>query len=215
MIDDDLSSESNESRDVFSASGPVRGKSDAEQYHETLRQRLDLAEERAQSFDVEDELADEHARRLLKDDIEEMYDGAVDVDEPPEAFDAFERRVTLRRLAHTAVQYGRYPRANGAIVMNVESDDVDEPLKLADAGEFIGDNSSPYHGQLAKNAIDRIVEYGECAEGTLAWISRTEYVHPDVAEYALDALEEVHATDDTDERGFWKTLSSLVRGGDG
>jgi hypothetical protein len=179
---------------------------------------LDIAETRVESHALEDELAEEHARQLLKDEIEQLYDDALDVNNPPESFAAFEDRVALRRLKGAAVKFGSYitdpARANETIELVIDVGHLaDHEADLDTLAEAVDHKGVPRNAAGARKTIDRMASYGAPAEQFLAEIAYTDWVHPDVAEYALDTLADLEDSDD-EPAGFWDAVTSLF-GGDG
>lgn len=200
---------------VARAPRPPAGKQELD---ERVASSLDIAERRVESHVLEDDLAEEHARQLLKEEIEQLYDDALDVDNPPESFAAFEDRVALRRLKGAAVKFGSYirtdARADERIELVVDAGELsDGDADLDTLADAVDDRGVPRNAAGAKKAIDRMATYGAPAEQFLAQIAHTDWVHPDVAEYALDTLADLEDSDD-EPAGFWDAVTSLL-GGDG
>lgn len=194
---------------------PTGGKEDLD---EKVSKSLDIAERRVESHVLEDDLAEEHARQLLKDEIEQLYDDALDVNNPPESFAAFEDRVALRRLKGAAVKFGSYitsdARANEKVELVIDVGHLaDHEADLDALAEAVDDKGVPRNAAGAKKAIDRMATYGAPAEQFLAQIACTDWVHADVAEYALDTLADLEDSDD-EPAGLWDAVTSLF-GGDG
>lgn len=156
---------------------------------ERLAKSLGLDARRVESNDIEDELASEHARQVLQDDLEKLYCNDLDINNPPDSIEAFEKRVTLRNLSRVAIEYGTptdvafEPRE---IVFDVGDDEEHEGVdSLSDA---VISFSEPVGEHQAKKAIDKMAEYGTVAEQFLAIVAGDNKIHPQIAEYALDAI---------------------------
>jgi hypothetical protein len=172
---------------------------------EELDAKLELDERRVESHDVEDELATERARQILRDDIEKLYHNDLDIDNPPDSIEAFERRVTLRKLASTAMRFG----SEGMVLLRV--DDL-SAIQTESIEAFLEDRGSPVEPARAKKAIDRMATYGQPAEQFLAAVADGDSVQPEIAEYALDALAELQEREEEPD-GLVDALRSWWSGG--
>jgi hypothetical protein len=165
------------------------------------------------SEDIKDELSSEHARQVLQDDLERLYQDDLNVNDPPDSIEAFENRVTLRNLASLATRFGApnsvlfEPRE---IVIEVsDGDSVDFEPKSFES--FLETQTTPAEPTRAKKAIDRMKTYGQPAEQFLAIVADDEEVHPEIAEYALDALADLQERDEEPD-GLLNTLRSWWSG---
>lgn len=160
---------------------------------ERLSNKLKLNIQRVRSEDIKDELASEHARQVLQDDLETLYQGDLDINNPPDSIEAFENRVTLRNLASLATRFGATPAARFEgrdITIDIEGNDS-EADSINSFESLLNAHSNPSEPTRAKKAIDRMAAYGQPAEQFLAIVADDESVHPEIAEYALDALDEL------------------------
>jgi len=162
----------------------VSGNYALQQARITVEERLDLDERRVESHDVEDELATERARQILRDDIEKLYYNELDIDNPPDSIEAFEQRVTLRNLASTAMRFGSESK------VLLDADDL-STIQTETIGAILESRDSPVEPARAKKAIDRMATYGQPAEQFLAAVADGEDIQPEIAEYALDAMGEL------------------------
>jgi len=162
----------------------VSGNYALQQARITVEERLDLDERRVESHDVEDELATERARQILRDDIEKLYYNELDIDNPPDSIEAFEQRVTLRNLASTAMRFGSESK------VLLAADDL-STIQTETIGAILESRDSPVEPARAKKAIDRMATYGQPAEQFLAAVADGEDIQPEIAEYALDAMGEL------------------------
>jgi len=162
----------------------VSGNYALQQARITVEERLDLDERRVESHDVEDELATERARQILRDDIEKLYYNELDIDNPPDSIEAFEQRVTLRNLASTAMRFGSESK------VLLDADDL-STIQTETIGAILENKDSPVEPARAKKAIDRMATYGQPAEQFLAAVADGEDIQPEIAEYALDAMGEL------------------------
>jgi ribosomal protein L12E/L44/L45/RPP1/RPP2 len=171
----------------------------------SLEERLDLDERRVESHDVEDELATERARQILRDDIERLYYGELDIDNPPDSIEAFEQRVTLRNLASTAMRFGSESKIllDAGKLSTIDTENIKSILENRD---------SPVEPARAKKAIDRMATYGQPAEQFLAVVANGDSVRPEIAEYALDALAELQEREEEPD-GLVDALRSWWSGG--
>jgi ribosomal protein L12E/L44/L45/RPP1/RPP2 len=170
----------------------------------SLEERLDLDERRVESHDVEDGLATERARQILRDDIERLYYGELDIDNPPDSIEAFEQRVTLRNLASTAMRFGSESEIllDAGKLSTIDTENIKSILE---------DRDSPVEPARAKKAIDRMAGYGQPAEQFLAAVADGDSVQPEIAEYALDALAELQERKEQTD-GLLNTLRSWWSG---
>lgn len=180
---------SDETTPIGSTSGPLSDlKTSPQDRVEDLDAKLELDERRVESHDVEDELATERARQILRDDIERLYYGELDIDNPPDSIEAFEQRVTLRNLASTAMRFGseRKILLDAGKLSTIDTGNIKSILESRD---------SPVEPARAKKAIDRMATYGQPAEQFLAVVANDDSVQPEIAEYALDALADLQERD--------------------
>jgi len=176
---------------------------------ERLAKSLKLDARRVESNDIEDGLASEHARQVLQDDLEELYRNDLDMNNPPDSIEAFEQRVTLRNLTTVATQHGSPTNVvfgHRDIVFEV----ADEPDTKSIEG--VMEMSEPVGEARSKKAIDRMVDYGQVAEQFLAIVAENKEVHPEIAEYALDALGELQEKE-TERQSLIDTLRQWWSGG--
>jgi len=181
---------------------------------ERLSNDLKLNVQRVLSEDIKDDLASEHARQVLRDDLETLYQGDLDINNPPDSIEAFENRVTLRNLASLATRFGATPAARFEgrnITIDVEDNDS-EPDSIESFESLLNDQSNPSEPTRAKKAIDRMATYGQPAEQFLAVVADDASVHPEIAEYALDALAELQEREEQAD-GLLNTLRSWWSGG--
>jgi hypothetical protein len=177
-----------------------------------LAQSLDMDTRRIESKDIRDELASEHARQVLRDDIEELYSDDLGIDNPPDSMAAFEDRVTLREHQATAMKHGRRSDVSlrhQDLVIDLGDSDVDsDEVERVDAlGETLDTLSAPRDGARAKKAIDQMQNYGRPAAQFIAGIANAENVHSDVAMYALDALEEMDVENEDEPQSLTAALA--------
>jgi len=185
---------------------------------ERLNDRLELDARRVEAGDIEDSLASEHARQVLQDDLEALYRNDLDFDNPPESITAFEQRVTLRNLMTVATEFGSPDHVtfeHREIIFEI-TEDVAQDLRDGSEGSSFADaieaTSEPVDGPRAKKAIDRMADYGPAAEQFLAMVAEEKDIHPEIAEYALDALGELQ-TQPAEHQSFVETLRRWWRGG--
>jgi len=181
---------------------------------ERLSNKLKLNVQRVRSEDIKGDLASEHARQVLQDDLETLYQGDLDINNPPDSIEAFENRVTLRNLASLATRFGATPtdRFEGRnITIDVEGNES-EADSIDTFESLLNDHSNPSEPTRAKKAIDRMAGYGQPAEQFLAIVADDESVHPEIAEYALDALDELQQRGEEPD-GFVDALRVWWSGG--
>lgn len=197
---------SDETTPTASTSGPLSDlKTSPQDRVEDLDAKLELDERRVVSHDVEDELATERARQILQDDIERLYYGELDIDNPPDSIEAFEQRVTLRNLASTAMRFGSESKIllDAGKLSTIDTENIKSILE---------DRGSPVEPARAKKAIDRMAGYGQPAEQFLAVVANDDSVQPEIAEYALDALAEPQEREEQAD-GLVDALRSWWSGG--
>ena len=181
---------------------------------ERFNDTLELDQRRVESHDIEDSLASERARQLLQEDLEKLYFNDLDINNPPNSIEAFENRVTLRNLMTVATEYGSPASVtfeHKEIVFEFPEDLPDES-GVKSFSEGVRSESEPVDESRAKKAIDRMAEYGTVAEQFLAMVAEERDIHPEVAEYALDALADIQEQP-TEQQSLIETLQQWWRGG--
>ena len=181
---------------------------------ERLAKQLGVNLRRVKSEDIKDELSSEHARQVFQDDLERLYQGDLNTNNPPDSIKAFENRVTLRNLASLATRFGA---PNNVLFeprnIVIEVSDADSAKFEPESFEsFLEAQTTPAEPTRAKKAIDRMAAYGQPAEQFLAIVADDEEVHPEIAEYALDALAELQEREE-ERDGLIDTLRSWWSGG--
>jgi len=177
---------------------------------ERLSRSLGLDARRIESADIEDQLASEHARQVLQDDIERLYRNDLDINNPPDSIEAFEQRVTLRNLAAVAIDNGSpedVAYKHREIIFDIDAADVDNGVTEGSVKSFsdmVTATSEPVNADLAKKTIDRMKEYGPVAEQFLSIVTAQD-IHPEIASYALDALADIQEQP-TEQQSLVETL---------